>query len=84
MTAKQCETPQSLRVPNSSDLPLEKKCTYCGRNQELINGKVWIQRDATEAGIADELEAAGIPKADIVLAFHTEKDRALIPAYAVA
>ena len=29
------------------------------------------------------LEAAGIPKSDIVLAFHPEKDRALIPEYAV-
>ncbi len=51
---------------------------------DIINGKVWIQRDGTEDGIADELEEAGIPKADIVLAFHPEKDRALIPEYAVA
>jgi hypothetical protein len=51
---------------------------------DIINGKVWVQRDGTEDGIADELEAAGIPKSDIVLAFHPEKDRALIPEYAVA
>jgi hypothetical protein len=51
---------------------------------DILNGKVWIQRDGTEDGIADELEAAGIPRSDIVLAFHPEKDRALIPEYAVA
>lgn len=51
---------------------------------DIINGKVWIQRDGTENGIADELEAAGIPKSDIVLAFHPEKDRALIPEYAIS
>ena len=51
---------------------------------DIINGKVWIQTDGTEYGIADELEAAGIPPSDIVLAFHPEKDRALIPGYAVA
>ena len=51
---------------------------------DLINGKVWIQRDGTEDGIADELEAAGIPKHDIVLAFHRPEDRALLPEYAVA
>ncbi len=37
---------------------------------DLINGKVYIQRDGTEDGIGYELEAAGIPKSDIVPAFH--------------
>ena len=36
---------------------------------DLIDGKCWIQRDGTESGIALELEAAGIPKDHIVLAF---------------
>ncbi|MBD2189172.1 XisI protein [Pseudanabaena mucicola] len=36
---------------------------------DLINGKLWIQHDGTEEGIADELVAAGIPKKQIVLAF---------------
>lgn len=56
----------------------------CLIHLDIINGKVWIQRDGTETGIADELEAAGIPRSDIVLAFHPEKDRELIPEYAVA
>lgn len=37
---------------------------------DLIGDKVWIQRDGTEDGIALDLEAAGIPKDQIVLAFH--------------
>ncbi len=51
---------------------------------DLIGGKVWIQRDGTEDGIADELEVAGVPKHDIVLAFHTAEDRSLLPEYAIA
>ena len=42
---------------------------------DIINGKVWIQRDGTEYGIGYELEAAGIPKTDIVPAFHPENVR---------
>ncbi len=37
---------------------------------DIINDKVWIQRDGTEDGIAGELVAAGIPKDHIVLGFH--------------
>ncbi|WP_427159871.1 XisI protein [Aliinostoc sp. HNIBRCY26] len=37
---------------------------------DIINDKVWIQRDGTETGIANELVSAGIPKDRIVLAFH--------------
>ena len=37
---------------------------------DIRDGKVWIQHDGTEDGIADELLAAGIPKEHIVLAFH--------------
>ncbi len=37
---------------------------------EIINDKIWIQRDGTEDGITSELLKAGIPKEKIVLAFH--------------
>ncbi|MGG6237875.1 XisI protein [Nodosilinea sp. AN01ver1] len=36
---------------------------------EIRSGKVWVQRDGTEDGIATELVAAGIPETDIVLGF---------------
>jgi XisI protein len=42
---------------------------------EIIDGKVWIQVDGTEDGIAEELIQAGIPKEDIVLGFHEPEVR---------
>jgi hypothetical protein len=48
----------------------------------LIDGKVWIQQDGTEEGVAYELEAAGIPKHHIVLAFKSI-ERRRITEYAV-
>jgi hypothetical protein len=36
---------------------------------EVIDGKLWIQYDGTQDGIADELVAAGIPHNRIVLGF---------------
>ncbi len=44
---------------------------------DLIDGKVWIQRDGTEDRIALDLENAGIPKQDIVLGFHQPEVRQL-------
>lgn len=37
---------------------------------DVIDGKVWIQRDGTEDGIAEDLVRAGIPRDRIVLGFH--------------
>lgn len=36
---------------------------------EIKQSKIWIERDGTEIGIANELVEAGVPKQDIVLAF---------------
>jgi hypothetical protein len=36
---------------------------------DIIDQKIWIQHDGTEEGVAEELVAAGVPKAQIVLAF---------------
>jgi hypothetical protein len=47
----------------------------CLAHLDIINGKVWIQRDGTEDGLAYDLEEAGIPKSDIVPAFHSESVR---------
>ncbi|HZT40728.1 MAG TPA: XisI protein [Chthonomonadaceae bacterium] len=37
--------------------------------------KIWIEEDWTEDGIAEELMRLGVPKEDIVLAFHHPKLR---------
>ncbi|CAK8721187.1 MAG: XisI protein [Candidatus Electronema aureum] len=36
---------------------------------DIRDGRIWIQYDGTETGIADELAELGIPKEDIVLAY---------------
>jgi len=36
---------------------------------DIIDGKIWIQKDATEEGAATDLEKYGVPKDRIVLAF---------------
>ncbi len=50
----------------------DRQCHYhgCLIHIEIRNGKVWVQRDGTEEGVATELVEAGIPKSDIVLGFH--------------
>jgi hypothetical protein len=52
-----------------------KRIHGCLIHIDIINGKVWIQRDGTEHGIANELVAAGIPKDQIVLGFYTPEVR---------
>lgn len=42
---------------------------------DIINGKIYIQHDGTEDGIATDLEREGVPKSDIVLAFHAPELR---------
>jgi hypothetical protein len=48
----------------------EQKRVYgCVIHVDIKDGKIWIQRDRTETGIANELAAAGVLKENIVLAF---------------
>ncbi len=44
----------------------------------IKEGKVWIEVDGTEEGVAYELAKAGIPQEDIVLGFFTPRQRALV------
>ncbi|MCU0687695.1 MAG: XisI protein [Polyangiaceae bacterium] len=50
---------------------------------DVIDGKLWIQYDQTEQGIAPDLVAAGVPRERIVLAFKSPARRALTD-YAVS
>jgi hypothetical protein len=49
----------------------------CLLHVEILGDRIWIQRDGTEDGIADEFVAAGIPKNRIVLGFHEPEARKL-------
>jgi hypothetical protein len=46
----------------------------------LVEGKIQIEQDWTEDGIATDLQRAGVPTDDIVLAFHEPIVQALIGA----
>jgi hypothetical protein len=43
----------------------------CVLHLDIKNEKIWIQHDGTEVGIANELSDRGVPKQDIVLAYHS-------------
>jgi len=47
----------------------------CILHLDIKDGKIWIQHDGTEVGIANELVEMGVPKSDIVLAFHEPEIR---------
>ncbi|MDZ8108590.1 MAG: XisI protein [Nostoc sp. DedQUE12a] len=43
----------------------------CSLHLDIKDGKIWVQHDGTEVGIATQLLELGVPKEDIVLAFHS-------------
>jgi hypothetical protein len=47
-----------------------KRIHGCLVHLDIMDGKIWVQRDDTEDGVTDELVAAGIPKDKIVFGFH--------------
>jgi hypothetical protein len=42
---------------------------------DIKDGKIWIQHNGTERRIAQDLLELGVPKQDIVLAFHSPTRR---------
>jgi hypothetical protein len=47
-----------------------KRVYNCFIQIDIKDGKIWIQRNMTEADLALELVEIGVPKADIVLGLH--------------
>ena len=43
----------------------------CVLHLDIKDGKIWIQHDGTEGGIANELVERGVPKHDIIMGFHS-------------
>jgi hypothetical protein len=41
----------------------------------LREGKIWVEEDWTEEGIATQFVRAGVPREDIVLGFYAPEDR---------
>lgn len=48
----------------------ESRIHHSSLHLDIIDGKVWIQDDRTNRPVADALLEAGVPREDIVLAFH--------------
>jgi XisI protein len=61
----------------------DRRVHGCLAHIDLLDGKIWIQRDGTEEGIAADLERAGIPKQQIVLGFRPPEIRPYT-GYAIA
>lgn len=55
----------------------------CVVDLEIIDGKIWVQRDGTEDGMANELVLSGVPKDDIVIGFQPPELRPFVE-YAVS
>ena len=48
----------------------DKRDFGCILHLDIKGEKIWIQHDGTEEGIANRLVEMGVPKQDIILAFH--------------
>jgi hypothetical protein len=51
--------------------PGQDRIHGCQLHMDMKGGRIGIQHDGTEEGIANRLVRAGVPKEDIVLAFHS-------------
>jgi len=49
----------------------EERLYGCPIHIDIQDEKIWIQRDFTEEGIANQLAEMGVPKTDIVLGFRS-------------
>ncbi|MEI6331407.1 MAG: XisI protein [Pseudanabaena sp. ELA645] len=61
----------------SIDWVKQKRINNTHVHISIKNEKVYIEEDWTEEGVANELLTEGIPKSDIVLAFHDPETRKL-------
>lgn len=48
---------------------------HCLVHIDIKDGQIWIQYDTTESGVANDFVALGVPREDIVLAFHAPYKR---------
>src|SRR5438046_518727 len=63
--------------------PRGKRAHYIKLHARIHNGKIWIEEDMTEDGLASQLLEAGVPREDIVLAFNAPEMR-FLTEFAVA
>ncbi len=61
----------------------DRRIFFCIHQMDIKDGKIWVQENSTDFDIVLELEKKGVPKSDIVLAFHAPSMRKYT-GYAVA
>ncbi|MBC6480862.1 MAG: XisI protein [Hormoscilla sp. GUM202] len=49
----------------------EERIYGCPIHINISNGKIWVQQDFTEEGLANQLVELGVPNTDIVLGFRS-------------
>jgi hypothetical protein len=54
---------------------INRRVYGCVVHMDIKDGKIWIQWDGTDWGFASKLVEIGVPKEDIVLAFHAPYTR---------
>ncbi len=57
--------------------PNGRRARYVTLFARIQGGKIWIEEDGTQEGLATLLVESGVPREDIVLAFHAPEMRAL-------
>ena len=62
----------------------DRRIHACLFHVDIKNGKIWIQQDGTEDGVAVQLMEMGVPKSDIVIGFHVPFERKLTDEFAVS
>ncbi len=53
----------------------DRRMYGCLIHMDIKNDKIWIQYNGTEIDLAEKLVSLGVPKSDIVLAFHAPYKR---------
>jgi XisI protein len=53
----------------------EERIRGCTLHLDIKDGRIWIQHDGIEDGVAGELLTMGVPKEDIVLGFRSPARR---------
>ena len=72
-TVFDCESDRYLLMTIGWDN--DRRVHGCLVHVDIIDGKIWIQRDGTENGVAEDFIEKGIPKDRIVLGFHPAEVR---------
>lgn len=70
-----CQMCRFILVPNIISPLISPFLIVQHQQLRIKNEKIYVEYDGTDEGFADVFAAAGVPKEDIVLAFHAPAKR---------